>query len=146
MHDSGTTSLVFPLPFRVGEYLSEHRQDKVFSLVLHRTRRNIPDIHAIHRLISTTLVYYFDYDLMIPDVTSTYFEGRTCPLARRGYSRDGKRDKLQILFGLLCAKDGCPIAVEVFEGNVADPITLAAQVEKLKRRLSPSGNGGSASK
>ena len=73
--------------------------------------------------------------LVLYDVTSTYFEGRTCPLARRGYSRDGKRDKLQILFGLLCAKDGCPIAVEVFEGNVADPATLAAQVEKLKQRF-----------
>jgi Transposase DDE domain len=73
--------------------------------------------------------------LVLYDVTSTYFEGRTCPLARRGYSRDGKRDKLQILFGLLCASDGCPVAVEVFEGNVADPATLAAQVEKLKRRF-----------
>jgi transposase len=73
--------------------------------------------------------------LVLYDITSTYFEGRTCPLARRGYSRDGKRDKLQILFGLLCAKDGCPIAVEVFAGNVADPATLAAQVEKLKQRF-----------
>jgi hypothetical protein len=73
--------------------------------------------------------------LVLYDVTSTYFEGRTCPLARRGYSRDGKRNKLQILFGLLCAKDGCPIAVEVFEGNVADPATLASQVEKLKQRF-----------
>ena len=73
--------------------------------------------------------------LVLYDVTSTYFEGRTCPLARHGYSRDGKRDKLQILFGLLCASDGCPVAVEVFEGNVADPATLAAQVDKLKRRF-----------
>jgi hypothetical protein len=73
--------------------------------------------------------------LVLYDVTSTYFEGRTCPLARRGYSRDGKRDKLQILFGLLCASDGCPVAVEVFEGNVADPATLAAQVDKLKQRF-----------
>ena len=73
--------------------------------------------------------------LVLYDVTSTYFEGRTCPLARRGYSRDGKRDKLQILFGLLCASDGCPVAVEVFEGNVADPATLASQVDKLKQRF-----------
>jgi transposase len=50
-------------------------------------------------------------------------------------SRDGKRDKLQIIFGLLCAANGCPVAVEVFEGNVADPATLAAQVEKLKQRF-----------
>ena len=72
--------------------------------------------------------------LVLYDVSSTYFEGRTCPLARRGFSRDGKRDKLQIVFGLRCASDGCPVAVEVFEGNTADPATVAAQVEKLKRR------------
>jgi hypothetical protein len=76
-----------------------------------------------------------DATLVLYDVSSTYFEGRSCPLARRGYSRDGKRDKLQIIFGLLCAATGCPVAVEVFEGNVADPATLAAQVEKLKRRF-----------
>jgi hypothetical protein len=73
--------------------------------------------------------------LVLYDVTSTYFEGRTCPLARRGFSRDGKRDKLQIVFGLLCARDGCPVAVEVFEGNTADPMTLSAQIDKLKRRF-----------
>ena len=72
---------------------------------------------------------------MLYDVSSTYFEGRTCPLARRGYSRDGKRDKLQIIFGQLCARDGCPVAVEVFEGNTGDPSTLAAQVAKLKQRF-----------
>ena len=73
--------------------------------------------------------------LVLYDVSSTYFEGRTCPLARRGYSRDGKRDKLQIVFGLLCASDGCPVAVEVFEGNTGDPSTLAVQVDKLKQRF-----------
>jgi transposase len=73
--------------------------------------------------------------LVLYDVSSTYFEGRTCPLARRGYSRDGKRDKLQIIFGLLCASDGCPVAVEVFEGNTGDPSTLAVQVAKLKQRF-----------
>jgi hypothetical protein len=73
--------------------------------------------------------------LVLYDVSSTYFEGRSCPLARHGYSRDGKRDKLQIVFGLLCASDGCPVAVEVFEGNAADPATLTAQVEKLKQRF-----------
>lgn len=73
--------------------------------------------------------------LVLYDVSSTYFEGRTCPLARRGFNRDGKRDKLQIVFGLLCARDGCPVAVEVFEGNTADPVTLPRQVEKLRRRF-----------
>ena len=79
--------------------------------------------------------YLEDGTLVLYDVTSTYFEGRTCPLARLGYSRDGKRDKLQIVFGLLCTADGCPVAVEVFDGNVGDPATLAAQVDKLKRRF-----------
>lgn len=73
--------------------------------------------------------------LVLYDVSSTYFECRTCPLARYGYSRDGKRDKLQIVFGLLCASNGCPVAVEVFEGNAADPATLASQIEKLKQRF-----------
>jgi hypothetical protein len=73
--------------------------------------------------------------LVLYDVSSTYFEGRTCPLARFGHSRDGKPDKLQIVFGLLCAVDGCPVAVEVFAGNVGDPATLASQIDKLKRRF-----------
>lgn len=73
--------------------------------------------------------------LVLYDDTSTYFEGRTCPLARFGHSRDGKPHKLQIVFGLLCAVDGCPVAVEVFEGNVGDPATLASQIDKLKRRF-----------
>jgi hypothetical protein len=73
--------------------------------------------------------------LVLYDVTSTYFEGRTCPLAKLGYSRDGKRHKLQIVFGLLCTAEGCPIAVEVFEGNVGDPSTLASQISNLKQRF-----------
>src|ERR1700730_10956295 len=75
--------------------------------------------------------------LVLYDVTSTYFEGRTCPLAKRGYSRDGKRHKLQIVFGLMCTAEGCPVAVEVFEGNVGDPSTLANQISKLKQRFGP---------
>lgn len=74
--------------------------------------------------------------LVLYDVTSTYFEGRHCPLARRGYSRDGKSDKLQIAFGLLCNQAGCPIAVEVFAGNTTDPQTLQAQIEKVRQRFS----------
>lgn len=66
------------------------------------------------------------------DVSSSYFEGRSCPLARIGYSRDGKRNSLQIVFGLLASPDGCPVAVEVFDGNVGDPSTLPAQVAKLR--------------
>jgi hypothetical protein len=73
--------------------------------------------------------------LVLYDVTSTYFEGRTCPLAKRGYNRDGKRHKLQIVFGLMCTAQGCPVAVEVFEGNVGDPSTLATQIDKVKQRF-----------
>src|SRR6476660_6093101 len=73
--------------------------------------------------------------LVLYDVTSTYFEGRTCPLARLGFNRDRKRGKLQIVFGLLCTAEGCPVAVEVFEGNVGDPVTLASQISKLKQRF-----------
>jgi hypothetical protein len=73
--------------------------------------------------------------LVLYDVTSTYFEGRTCPLARFGYNRDGKRHKLQIVFGLLCTLEGCPVAIEVFAGNVGDPSTLQSQINKLKQRF-----------
>lgn len=73
--------------------------------------------------------------LVLYDVTSSYFEGRTCPLAKFGYNRDGKSGKLQIVFGLLCTSEGCPVAVEVFEGNVGDPSTLASQIAKLKERF-----------
>jgi hypothetical protein len=73
--------------------------------------------------------------LVLYDVTSTYLEGRCCPLARHGYSRDSRGDRPQLVIGLLCAADGCPIAVEVFEGNTADPATVAAQITKLKQRF-----------
>lgn len=73
--------------------------------------------------------------LVLYDVTSTYFEGRTCPLAHLGFNRDAKRGRPQILFGLLCTAEGCPIAVEVFDGDTGDPRTLAVQVEKVRTRF-----------
>ena len=73
--------------------------------------------------------------LILYDVSSSYLEGRCCPLARHGYSRDHRGDRLQIVYGLLCNRDGCPVAIEVFEGDTADPATLASQVEKLKARF-----------
>src|SRR5450631_841615 len=73
--------------------------------------------------------------LVLYDVSSTYFEGRTCELAQFGHNRDGKHGKLQIVFGLLCSQDGCPVAIEVFEGNVGDPSTLPTQIAKLKERF-----------
>ena len=69
------------------------------------------------------------------DVSSSYVEGRCCELARLGYNRDGKKGKLQIVYGLLCAADGCPVAIEVFEGDTGDPRTLAAQIDKVKKRF-----------
>ena len=73
-----------------------------------------------------------DGGLVLFDLTSSYFEGTTCPLARIGYSRDGKRGTLQVNYGLLTDDRGCPVSVSVFEGNVADPKTLLPQVEKTR--------------
>ena len=73
--------------------------------------------------------------LVLYDVSSTYFEGRSCPLARLGHSRDGQRDRPQIVFGLMTNAAGCPVAVEVFEGNTGDPKTLAPQITKLRARF-----------
>jgi hypothetical protein len=73
-----------------------------------------------------------DGTLVLCDLTSTYFEGRTCPLAQFGHSRDGKKGKVQIVVGLVCNAAGCPVAVEVFPGNTSDPTTLAPQLQKLR--------------
>ena len=73
--------------------------------------------------------------LVLYDLTSTYFEGRHCPLAKLGHSRDDKSGKLQIVFGLLTNASGCPVAVEVFAGNTSDPKTVAAQVNKLRQQF-----------
>lgn len=73
--------------------------------------------------------------LVLYDLTSTYFEGRHCPLGKLGHSRDDKSGKLQIVFGLLTNAQGCPVAVEVLAGNTADPTTVASQVSKLRQRF-----------
>ena len=73
--------------------------------------------------------------LVLYDVSSTYFEGHSCGLTQFGYSRDRKRGKTQIVFGLLCDPQGCPVAVEVFEGNQADPATLPGQIAKVRQRF-----------
>jgi hypothetical protein len=92
---------------------------------------------ARHGAIEAALAHRHlkDGALVLYDVSSSWLEGRCCELARFGYSRDGKKGKLQIVYGLLCAADGCPVAVEVFEGNTADPMTLSAQIDKLKARF-----------
>lgn len=76
-----------------------------------------------------------DGSLVLYDVTSTYFEGRRCPLAARGHSRDHRGDRLQIVVGLLASADGCPVAVEVFPGNTGDPGTLSRQLDKVRGRF-----------
>ena len=73
--------------------------------------------------------------LVLYDLTSTYFEGRHCPLGKLGHSRDDKSGKAQIVFGLLRNAQGCPVAVEVFEGNTGDPKTVASQIDKLRTRF-----------
>lgn len=73
--------------------------------------------------------------LVLYDVSSAAFEGSTCPLARLGYPRDGVAGRLQIVYGVLTNLEGCPVAVEVFEGNTADPATLGTQITKLRQRF-----------
>jgi hypothetical protein len=82
---------------------------------------------AARHLANGTLVLY--------DVSSAAFEGRSCPLGAIGHPRDGVKGRLQIVYGLLCTTDGVPVAIEVFEGNTADPKTLAAQITKLTTRF-----------
>ena len=94
---------------------------------LHDAQPAIERRLARQHLVGSTLVLY--------DLTSTWLTGRCCELAARGHSRDGKRDDPQIVFGLVCTAEGCPISVEVFKGNTADPATVGAQVVKLKERF-----------
>lgn len=94
---------------------------------LHEAQPAIEQRLARKHLVGSTLVLY--------DLTSTWMTGRCCELAARGHSRDGKRDDPQIVFGLICSAEGCPIAVEVFAGNTADPATVQAQVTKLQERF-----------
>jgi transposase len=76
-----------------------------------------------------------DGGLVMYDLTSSYFEGRECPLAKLGHNRDGKKGKLQVNYGLLTDGLGCPVSVSVFDGNAADPKTLLPQVEKAQERF-----------
>jgi len=94
---------------------------------LHERQAGIEDRLARRHLAEGELVLY--------DVSSSYFEGRSCALARLGYSRDQKRGAPQIVYGLLCDKPGRPICVEVFSGELHDDKTLPSQIEKLKARF-----------
>jgi transposase len=109
--------------------LGEVDEDELYTALdwLRERQPAVETALAKRHLKNGTLVLY--------DVSSSYMEGHCCSLAHRGYSRDGRKGTLQIVYGLLCAPDGCPVAIEVFEGNTGDPMTLAAQVQKLKSRF-----------
>ena len=109
--------------------LGEVDEDELYTALdwLLERQPQIETALARRHLKNGTLVLY--------DVSSSYVEGRCCELAQHGYNRDRKRGKLVIVYGLLCAPDGCPVAIEVFEGATGDPTTLAAQIDKLKRRF-----------
>jgi len=109
--------------------LGEVDEDELYAALdlLGRSQADIEKVLAKRHLEDGVLVLY--------DVTSSYLEGRRCELAQFGYSRDHRPDRPQIVFGLLCTPQGCPVAVEVFEGNLGDPATLASQVRKLRVRF-----------
>jgi Transposase DDE domain len=90
-------------------------------------QEQIQDALAARHLAGGTLVLY--------DVSSAAFEGRTCPLGAIGHPKDGVHGRLQIVYGLLTSKDGIPVAIEVFPGNTGDPATVASQIDKVKDRF-----------
>jgi DDE family transposase len=94
---------------------------------LHARQDRIQDALAARHLAGGTLVLY--------DVSSAAFDGRTCPLGAVGHPKDGVRGRLQIVYGLLTSPGGIPVAIEVFKGNTGDPVTVASQVGKVKDRF-----------
>jgi Transposase DDE domain len=104
-------------------------EDDLYSAMdwLAARQQRIEDGLAARHLAGGTLVLY--------DVSSAAFEGRTCPLGAIGHPKDGVRGRLQIVYGLLTSPEGIPVAIEVFNGNTGDPKTVAAQVTKVKDRF-----------
>jgi hypothetical protein len=109
--------------------LGEVKAKDVYAALdwLGMAQSSIEDALARRHLHDGTLVLY--------DVSSSYVEGRCCELAQFGHARDHRSDKMQIVYGLLCSADGCPVAIEVFEGNTGDPSTVGSQITKLKERF-----------
>jgi hypothetical protein len=109
--------------------LGEVKAKDVYAALdwLGMAQASIEDALARRHLRDGTLVLY--------DVSSSYVEGRCCELAQFGHARDHRSDKMQIVYGLLCSADGCPVAIEVFEGNTGDPSTIGNQIAKLKERF-----------
>ena len=110
-------------------HLGSCDEDDLYAAMdyLHGRQEQIQDALAARHLGGGTLVLY--------DVSSAAFEGRTCPLGAIGHPKDGVHGRLQIVYGLLTSRDGIPVAIEVFKGNTGDPTTLAAQVTKVKDRF-----------
>src|SRR5215469_10964464 len=109
--------------------LGEVKAKEVYAALdwLGMSQASIEDGLARRHLHDGTLVLY--------DVSSSYVEGRCCELAQFGHPRDHRSDRMQIVYGLLCSADGCPVAIEVFEGNTGDPSTVGNQITKLKERF-----------
>jgi hypothetical protein len=110
-------------------HLGSCDEDDLYAAMdwLRARQEPIEDALAARHLAGGTLVLY--------DVSSAAFEGRTCPLGAVGHPKDGVRGRLQIVYGLLTSKDGIPVAIEVFQGNTGDPTTVASQVTKVKDRF-----------
>jgi Transposase DDE domain len=110
-------------------HLGSCDEDDLYAAMdwLHGRQEQIQDALAARHLAGGTLVLY--------DVSSAAFEGRTCPLGAIGHPKDGVRGRLQIVYGLLTSPEGIPVAIEVFKGNTGDPATVAAQVTKVKDRF-----------
>ena len=110
-------------------HLGSCDEDDLYAAMdyLHARQEKIEDALAARHLAGGTLVLY--------DVSSAAFEGRTCPLGAVGHPKDGVRGRLQIVYGLLTSPEGIPVAIEVFAGNTGDPTTVASQVTKVKDRF-----------
>ena len=124
-HLTGTVASTLSEQLALGDIDENDLYDAMDWLVARQTR--IEQRLAQRHLSNASLVLY--------DATSTWFEGNKCPLAEYGYSRDRKSGRKQLTFGLLCDRDGCPVAIEAFKGNTADPTTVATQIHKLRQRF-----------
>jgi transposase len=117
------------IPDEFGDVVKEADEDTMYEAMdwLLEQQRAIEQKLAARHLTSGAIALY--------DLSSSYFEGTECPLAKRGYSRDGKKGTLQVNYGLLAARSGCPVAVSVYEGNVSDSTTLMPQVNRLRNEF-----------
>ena len=122
---SETASTSLSAVMELGEVRGNEVLDMLDWLMERKTwvERSLANRH----LVGGTMVFY--------DVTSSYFEGESCSIGAFGHSRDGRKGKKQVVLGLLCSKEGCPVAVEAFAGNTADPMTLDSQIKKIKERF-----------